>query len=317
MKAFISYAHRDEKLLGRLHVHLAMLRREGGISDWYDREILAGGTIEKEVEAQLQSSELFLALASPDFLNSHYCYEEEMHRAIKRHEAGEMLVVPVILEPCDWKSSPLVQFKALPKDGRAITEWTSENAAFLDVVTELRRLVSNTQSPGNDAGPPIVQDSRQSTPRSKYRTKKSFDKIDRDDFRQQTFHVIRQYFADSITEIDQVEGLRGRFQDLSPMSFTCTVLNQMLKSRGTGEGHITVRTGSAGSLLGDITYSFSAIAPENTANGSVRIDSDDYELYLSVDMFSQPGGQRKWYPKEIAQRLWEEFLMQAGISYRQ
>src|SRR4029077_7550258 len=142
VKAFISYSHRDEPLLERLHVHLAMLRRDGGISQWYDRDIRAGGTIDREVATQLESCELFLALVSPDFLNSGYCYEKEMKRAIQRHDAGGLVIVPVILEPCDWRASPLSQFKAVPKDGKPISEWTNPNTAFLDVVTELRRLVT-------------------------------------------------------------------------------------------------------------------------------------------------------------------------------
>src|SRR5579859_3019052 len=98
-------------MLDRLHAHLAMLRREGGIVGWYDREILAGAVVDPEISAQLESSELFLALASPDFLASQYCYDKEMTRAIARHEAGQIAVVPIILEPCDWLSSPLRQFK--------------------------------------------------------------------------------------------------------------------------------------------------------------------------------------------------------------
>lgn len=86
MKAFISYSHLDEHLLQRLHVHLAMLRRDGGISEWYDREIRAGGDIDREVSIHLEVCDIFLALLSPDFLNSKYCYEKEMAHAIERHD---------------------------------------------------------------------------------------------------------------------------------------------------------------------------------------------------------------------------------------
>src|ERR1700679_2111486 len=140
MRAFISYAHSDEAMLNRLHAHLAMLRRDGTITQWYDRDIMAGGNIDKEVAKELSECRLFLALASPDFLNSQYCYETEMTNAIRRHDAGEITIVPIILEPCDWLSSPLAKFKALPRDGKAISEWTNQNTAFLDVVHELRRL---------------------------------------------------------------------------------------------------------------------------------------------------------------------------------
>jgi len=104
-----------------------MLRRDGRISDWYDREIKTGGAIDREISAQLDDCQLFLALVSPDFLNSGYCYDKEMKRAIERHEAGELTIVPIILEPSNWQTSPLKQFKAVPKDGKPISEWANQN----------------------------------------------------------------------------------------------------------------------------------------------------------------------------------------------
>ena len=70
MKAFISYSHKDEAALRRLHTHLAVLRREGRIDEWFDREILAGGEIDAEIAERLEFSGLFLLLVSPDFLAS-------------------------------------------------------------------------------------------------------------------------------------------------------------------------------------------------------------------------------------------------------
>ena len=111
MKAFVSYSHRDDWARERLHTHLEMLRRDGQINDWYDREILAGIDIDEEISEQLESCRLFLPLVSPDFLASRYCYEREMMRALERHDAGEVRVVPIIIEPCDWTNSPLKKTK--------------------------------------------------------------------------------------------------------------------------------------------------------------------------------------------------------------
>jgi hypothetical protein len=85
MHAFISYSHKDTVALDRLHTHLAVLKREGKIVGWYDREILAGGEVDKEIAAKLAGSDLFLALVSPDFLASSYCYDREMAEALTRH----------------------------------------------------------------------------------------------------------------------------------------------------------------------------------------------------------------------------------------
>lgn len=315
MKAFISYSHRDEVLLQRLHAHLAMLRRDGGISEWYDREIKAGGAIDREISAQLDSYELFLALVSPDFLNSGYCYEKEMKRAIERHEAGELTIVPIVLEPCDWQSSPLKQFKAIPKDGKPISEWTNQNTAFLDVVTELRRLVTSDTAEGKRTEA-VTPESPARRMQAKYRLKRSFDPIDRSDFRQAVYRTIREYFERNVAEIDSVDGIRARIEDIGPFAFTCIVLNRLM--RREGQGAVTIRATSAQSgfgALGDLYYSFQAHAPENIANGGFRMESDEYELFLTRTDFDSQGRNRRWSPDEAAHRLWEELLERAGISY--
>jgi hypothetical protein len=316
MKAFISYAHRDRAMLERLHTHLAMLRREGGIADWYDREIIAGHVIDREIPSQLESSRLFLALVSPDFLSSQYCYEKEMQTAIARHESGEMVVVPIILEPCDWRASPLNQFKALPRDGKAISDWTNHNAALLDVVTELRRLVESMVprqplvAPAEGAALPERSDS---VP-TKYRVKQSFDQIDRNDFRTAAYEALRDYFEKSARESDGIEGLRGRYQTMGPLSFTCTVVNRLIKSGRGGEAHITVHA-IPRSGLGDIYYSFTAHAADNTSSGSFRVDADEYHLFLRPDSFRGGARDSKCTPQEAAQRLWQNFVEQAGITH--
>ncbi len=312
MKAFISYSHRDESALDRLHTHLAMLRREKRIDEWYDREILAGGDVDDDIAAQLEKCDVFLALVSPDFLHSNYCYEREMLRAIERHEAGDLRIIPIIVEPCDWKASPLQRFKALPKDGKPISEWTNENTAYLDIVAELRRIIQyeleeqqptqlESTSPTEVAGP------------SKYRVRRDFDEIDRGDFRRTAFQEISDYFERSITEIDQIDGLRGRFHEAGPQGFTCTVVNQMLDSRG--EAHITVRLSSGAGGFGDISYSFTENAAENTANGWFSVGSNDYDLYLCGNSFGRIGEKKQMSPQNAAEALWGEFLDNTGISY--
>ena len=99
---FYSYAHEDELLREQLEKHLSLLKRQGFISGWHDREILPGATWAQEIDVHLESASIVLLLVSPDFLASDYCYEVEMQRALERHRCGETRVIPIILRPCDW-----------------------------------------------------------------------------------------------------------------------------------------------------------------------------------------------------------------------
>lgn len=102
---FFSYSHKDEPLRDELEVHLAMLKREGAISAWHDRKILAGDVLNGEIYARLNDAQVVLLLVSPDFLASAYCYDVEVERAMQLHEQGRARVIPVILRPCDWQTS--------------------------------------------------------------------------------------------------------------------------------------------------------------------------------------------------------------------
>ncbi len=310
MKIFISYTHRDAIALERLHSHMSLLKRDGIIASWYDREILAGGDINKEISRQLASCDIFIALVSSDFFNSDYCYEVEMEQALARHDAGEIRIIPVIVRPCEWQSSPLKMLKALPKDGRPISEWKNEDTAYLDVVREIRRTIMSAATEPED----LIESGRISSiaPSKKLRVKKDYDKIDRGDFRDECFKAISDYFAESATELDSVDGVRCRFRDLGPTSFSCTILNQKMNH---GEAHITIHSGSNSFGIGDITYSFKENAPSNTANGWLSIDSDEYDLYINWHGSGFSSSDNRVSIEMVAVSLWKEFSAIAGIAH--
>ncbi len=138
---FFSYSHQDEALRDTLETHLSLLKREGRIRSWHDRKIVPGESWKDAIDEHLESAQLILLLVSSDFLASDYCYDLEMKRALERHEAGEARVVPIILRPCDWTSSPFAGLQGLPKDARPITTWENQDEAFLDVAKGLRRML--------------------------------------------------------------------------------------------------------------------------------------------------------------------------------
>lgn len=256
---------------------------------------------------------MFLPLVSPDFLASDYCYEREMTRALERHDAGDMRVVPIIIEPCDWTASPLKRLKALPRDGKPVAEWTNQNNAFVDIVTELRRILTEDEVDDFEdsvaAVPPVSDQTREGR---RYRVKRDFDEIDRSDFRNEAFEAIRSYFEAAIAEIDSINHLRGRFVAIGPQTFGCTVVNRAM-DRGTA--HITVHARSGNVGLGDIYYSFSENAPPNTANGGFTIESDEYDLFLKPSMSAFSGHDERLSVQGAAELLWTDFLEQAGVSH--
>ena len=309
----VSYSHQDEVALGRLHTHLAVLRRDGRIDDWFDRDILAGGELDPEIAEQLESCSLFLLLVSPDFLASDYCVEREMERALERHDSGEARVVPIIVEPCDWMSTPLRNLRALPRDSRPISDWPNANNAYLDVVQELRRILETEEvPPASGQERAAIQPRPSPSGDRRYHIRRSFDEIDRSDFRDAAFCVIEAYFDRAIAEIDDIENLRGRFSSLSATSFTCTIVD---RARQHSTAHITVHSRRKHIGFGDISYSFQENAPLGSINGAFTIESDEYELFLSPILMGIGRQDERLTPEAAAEQLWEVYLQHAGITY--
>ncbi len=133
VNAFISYAHEDEKLRIELGKHLRALERRGMIRTWHDRMIKPGVEYKNLIDEHLETSGIILLLISSDFLDSEYCYEIEMRRALEKFEKRESLVIPIILRPVVWAQSPFARLQVLPKDGAPVTQWSNPDAAFVSI----------------------------------------------------------------------------------------------------------------------------------------------------------------------------------------
>lgn len=302
--------------MDRLRKHMSLLSRGGHIETWYDRQISGGEVFEDKIKNQLEECKIFLALISPDYLASKYCYDIEFEYAMSRASQSSIRIVPIILEPCDWLSSPFSQFMALPKDGLPISEWTNQNNAFLDIVTGLRRLVGEFESVALSL--PVVTAATTAAAAGsegrRPRIKRDFDAIDKSDFADKTYGVIRTYFEGSCGKFNRMDGdIRAKFENMSAIAFTCTVVNRA-KIRG-GEAHITVFNSKGKNYFGDINYAYEKHAEGNSSHGAIRISADEYNLFLSLDNFGGTRGGDKHTAEQAADWLWLEFVRRAGIDY--
>jgi TIR domain len=131
-------------MLDQLRMHMAMLRREELITEWYDREIEAGSEWRDEIECELEAADVILLLVSANFLASDFCYEKEMTRAVERARRGEALVIGVMLRPVNgWDDSPFAEFQVVPRDARPISKWSNQDEAYADVVQRIQAALKN------------------------------------------------------------------------------------------------------------------------------------------------------------------------------
>ncbi len=129
-----------------------MLRREGSIRIWHDREIGAGEEWRGQIDEELEAADLILLLVSASFLASDYCYDVETRRALERHALGEARVVPVIVRPCDWQSAPFAELQAVPTNGKPVTRWEDRDVAWTEIAKGMRRAIAELRG---QSSPPL------------------------------------------------------------------------------------------------------------------------------------------------------------------
>ena len=210
----MSYSHADEALRDELEKHLAGLLRQGVITTWHDRRIAPGEELHGLIDEHLNAADIVLLLVSADFLDSDYCYDVEMTRAMERHERGEARVIPVILRPCDWHGAPFGGLMAVPSDGKPVAKHATLDDGFLEVAKAIRAVVesANVQSragirrqavASGDQSPPTGPRS------SNLRVPREFTDRDHHTFLTESFEYIARFFENSLSELearnDQVE----------------------------------------------------------------------------------------------------------------
>ncbi|HWS99603.1 MAG TPA: TIR domain-containing protein [Pyrinomonadaceae bacterium] len=143
-RVFISYSRADKDDRDRLVKHLSSLRADGTVSLWHDGCIEAGDLWREELEREMSEAEVALFLVSADFLASEFCQDVEVPRLLERHRDAGVLIVPVIVDYCDWQPvERLSQFQALPENGKPVPAQRPQSKAWTQVITGLRSALAN------------------------------------------------------------------------------------------------------------------------------------------------------------------------------
>jgi 3',5'-cyclic AMP phosphodiesterase CpdA len=154
LRIFFSYAPEDTLLRKKLENAMTMLKRSGLIESFSGRSVGAGEAWRGVVGQQMREARILLLLLSNDYLASDYCYDVEMDLARQRYEAGDAVVIPVVLREVDlskvddlkrnelWfeklRRVPVMEGK---EHGTPVTSWPNEDAAWKAVSEEIRSAV--------------------------------------------------------------------------------------------------------------------------------------------------------------------------------
>jgi hypothetical protein len=311
VEIFFSYSHKDEGLRNELEKHLSVLRRQGVIEIWTDHRIGPGDEIDGEIDRHLESADIILLLVSSDFLNSDYCYDIEMKRAMERHERGEARVIPIILRPCDWQTAPFGGLNALPADSKPVTKHQSLDDAFLEVARAIRGIAQHLRPAPTVTGhvePAGWLEAPQRIRSSNLRVRQEFTDRQRHKFLDEAFEYISQYFEGSLAELEERNSdVETSFKRVDANRFEAAAYIS-----GQERSRCGIWLGDGASILKGILYSHNGLGAGNSYNESLSLEDDGFLLFLkSMDMAHMGRASDKpLTPEGAAEYYWSLFIEQ-------
>ncbi|MGY3055719.1 hypothetical protein ACVWYG_003940 [Pedobacter sp. UYEF25] len=146
-----------------------------------------------------------------------------------------------------------------------------------------------------------------------YKAEKIFTEVDKLDFKEKSFEAIKNYFKLAIAEFDGIENLQARFLTEEKSVFSC-----LISSKGNlKDAYITIGLSNGEQFgSGDLNYNFTQNMPQNSMNLSYlfSIGHDDYNLYWESRNGFQSRSNEQLTDKQIAEKIWDEFIGQVGVS---
>jgi hypothetical protein len=247
---------------------------------------VVGQEFDAEISTHLEQAHIILLLVSPYFIASNYCYELEMKRAMERHQAGEAIVIPVILEYCDWHPLPFGKLLATPTDGKPISKFPNRHEALAEVAKSIRTAIESLKLSTSAATIQSNKPSEKSTvpqqPKSSNRTdirssnlrlKKTFEDYDKDQFLQEAFQYISLYFDNSLQELQaRNTHIKTNFRPIDANSFEATIY-----ADGKQRSRCGIRMDKG--RFSSIVYTNGGISP-NIYGQMLSVIDDGYSLFL-------------------------------------
>tara|TARA_R110000850_G_scaffold106431_2_gene217775 strand:- start:1244 stop:2071 length:828 start_codon:yes stop_codon:yes gene_type:complete len=270
---------------------------------WHDRRIELGQEFGNEIEGELAAADIVIFLVSSDFIASDYCFSKEAMFALNRHSNREATVIPVIVRPCDWKTSPFGAIQAAPTDAKAVSIWPDRDEAWLSVVNGIRAIISDDGVVQSKAG--FESDKNLTIIKSPARSgnlsiKRKITDLDKEKFLKDTFSFICDFIENSARELTKRNAsIECDFERVTTKEFEIKIF-----SAGELAAEFTVRRSA---LFGDGI----GISQGRSSGISAQfvIAEEDGELFYSPmlwQVYDNDNGLLQ--PEQVAEAIWDHLI---------
>jgi hypothetical protein len=152
LEIYLVYARDSERYFKKIKEQLDILQRQGWPIFSHGSEIIHNTEWQKS--DHLSTANFILLLVSTAFLNSDFCYSDQMYFAVERHRTDKLCyVIPIILHPLHpllLEKAPFGNLDFLPGNGKPISSWKDPREAYADItgylIEKIQRMAYYRQS---------------------------------------------------------------------------------------------------------------------------------------------------------------------------
>lgn len=118
--AFVSYSHQDDEFYEEFLQHVTMLRANGYLALWSDKEIGPGEVWRKSIRDAIHRAGLAVLLVTPGFIASEFIRFDELPLILLKRRDGRMEVLWIPVVDCDLVGTGLEDLQAMCDAGRPL-----------------------------------------------------------------------------------------------------------------------------------------------------------------------------------------------------
>jgi serine/threonine protein kinase len=158
-QVFISYSHKDSEWMERFSTHLKVIRQDGRLSQWSDKNIGPGEDWHDQIDTAIARASVALLLVSADFFASDFIQNEELPKILKRHQAEGLYLywVPIRSAAFSLASLAGIQAASDPKRPLEALSVAEQNRVMSEIVLKINEKLGQSVRIAGDARQSLVE----------------------------------------------------------------------------------------------------------------------------------------------------------------
>ncbi len=160
VRVFFSYAHENGEALDEIQMRLAAYVRSGLLKLRDDQKFIPSDRLSDRIRTEITEADIVVLLVSPHFVDSYYCYDQELKFALEMNKEKNTRILPVIIEDTRGLNDlEISEFIFIPSDGTPLNKSANRTKALNDIAEGIAKAAKDIRGSSAYPGNPSIRPS--------------------------------------------------------------------------------------------------------------------------------------------------------------